>query len=173
MLYADLRHDVGVDDALESSTTGELVDAAERREFYLSELTRLGLPPAKKPELTAMVQNLVAKMSLPFDKERLYSVYSGIAHGQLGGLNAFLVPGEGLSAPRLRAPLPVITAASVLLMTAIQLTADQYITWLGGAGAARPRLLEAVNRVAEKTLGLPAVAFASDPPANSRSGAST
>ncbi|WP_406246957.1 hypothetical protein ACI7YT_16295 [Microbacterium sp. M] len=170
MLNADLRYDVGVPDALESRTTGELVDAAERRDFYSAELTRMGLPRSKKPELSAMVQNLVAETSQLFDKKRLYSVYSGIAHGQLGGLNAFLVPAEGPSAPRLKAPLPVVTAASLQLITAIRVTADQYITWLGGPGATRPRLIDAMKRVAANTADLPMVAFANDPPETRRAG---
>lgn len=170
MLNADLRYDVGVADALESRTTGKLVDAAERRNYYSSELTRMGLPASKKPELSAMVQNLVAETSQPFDEKRLYSVYSGIAHGQLGGLNAFLVAAEGTTAPRLKAPFPVITAASLQLITAIRITADQYITWLGGPGAKRPRLIDAMNRVAHNAADLPAVAFANNPPETRRAG---
>lgn len=164
MLFADLKYDVGVVDALESRTTGELVDATERREFYAAELARLGLPPAKKPELSSMVQSLVSETSRLFDQKRLYSVYSGIAHGQLGGLNAFYVPSDGLSIPRLEAPLPVITAASLQLIAAIRLATDRYITWVGGTGAARPRLIAAMTRVAENTADLPAAAFASDLP---------
>lgn len=160
MLYADLRYDVDVPDALEAHTTGELVDAAERRNFYASELIRMDLPQAKKPELSAMVQKLVTETSQVFDQGRLYSVYSGIAHGQLGGLNAFLTPSEGLSAPQLKAPFPVITAASLQLITAIRLTADQYITWVCGPGATRQRLIDAMNRVAKNVAALPAAAFA-------------
>jgi hypothetical protein len=81
-----------------------------------------------------------------------------------------LVPAEGLSPPRLKAPLPVITAASLQLIAAIRLTADQYITWLGGPGAMRPRLVDAMKRVAENMADLPVMAFASDPPQTRHAG---
>ncbi|WP_040168229.1 hypothetical protein [Microbacterium gorillae] len=162
MLRADLRHDVDVPDALESRTTGQLVDAAERRSFYAAELNRMGLPAATRPNLSAMVRDLVAETSGLFDEKRLYSIYSGIAHGQLGALNAFVISSGGLSAPRLEAPLPVVTAATYQLIGAIRLASDQYITWLSGPDAARPHLVAAVERVAMNTRALPTVAFASD-----------
>lgn len=160
MLHTDLQHPARAGAVFPASSEGKPIEAAKLREYYGEELARLGSPKAVNISLSTMVQQLLDQTASHIEQERLYSVYSGIAHSQLASLNALTTPSSTGQPPTLNAPLPTITALTAEVLLAIKFVGDRLITWLGGPNAERPVLLDACNRVAETLRTLPKVALA-------------
>ncbi|WP_136710129.1 hypothetical protein [Agromyces sp. H66] len=130
LLRSDLRYSELLDERIHTRD-GDAVDPAERREFYSSELKRLGMPSPARIDLANMVSAMLDAEMDKSDGRMHYSALSSIAHAHRLGINTFITTGSDGDITGLAAPRPVVMDMVGHLVAATFGTTQAFVTFYG------------------------------------------
>jgi len=140
MLHSDLKYPARFGEMIQTKD-GDVLDPRAKRQHYVKELARLGLPAAVSIELAQAVATMLDAEFKDGQGLMSYSALSAVAHGHRLGVNTYVVRDEAGGVGSLAAPRDSVVLFAVQLMAAMSATMDSFVEMFGSV----PRQVDLVR----------------------------